>query len=105
VAGEASELRVVVMDCVGEGLDGLSECGEFVGDRDDRAVGSGLPVVLDDGAGLSVPADRGPGDSGAGQLDATPYKLAWLTIAWRRSLESACSVLPLGSRIRFDTIV
>ena len=42
-------MRVVVTDCAGEGLDGLSKCGEFVGDRDDRAVGSGLPVVLDGG--------------------------------------------------------
>ena len=47
VAGESAELRVVVADGVGEGLDCLPEGREFVGERGDAAVRGGLLVVLD----------------------------------------------------------
>lgn len=50
-------------DGIGEGLDGLAERGEFIGDRDDPPVRLGLPVVLDHGSQLGVAVNRAPGDS------------------------------------------
>jgi len=64
VGGESAELRVVVADGVGEGMDGLPEGRELVGERGDAAVRGGLLVVLDDGAECGVTVDRGPGDPG-----------------------------------------
>ena len=109
--GEASELCVVVADGVGEGLNGRTEGGEFVGYRGDRPVRSSAAVLLDHGAECWVSVEGGAGGAGAlgdayecdgvavaGEVDASAFDLVqgrghpvWASVSAMSDMPQPCS--------------